>query len=99
MSWPAGTIVVCVDDSNCANVIRGRLAYGELYTVRFSMQSYPFADGDGPAVWVNEAERLGSWPPPEVPDFPFGAFRFRKVEGGTCEAERARAMKPVEVTR
>jgi hypothetical protein len=102
MSWAPGTVVVCVTDQSTppipgravARVIRDVLVVGHHYTVRHC-EECDFSSGRKVGVWLNEIVRVT-----EINrDAPYGSHRFRLAEGGQCEAERARSMKPVEVRK
>jgi hypothetical protein len=85
MSWAPGTIVVMVYQTPSERGAPGgpEPEIGERCTVG----NYD----DGETIDLNE------YPLP----FPWGWCRadFRLAEGGQCEAERARSMKPVEVNK
>lgn len=94
MSWPVGTIVVCVDASPLAypGTTTAELVEGHHYTIR------SFFEGmQGPAVHLNEIACSLRYDAPRLfgVEAGFRAVRFRLAEGGTCESERARARQPI----
>lgn len=105
MSWPAGTIVVCIDDAPHPRIpllfSRGKLVKGDLYTVRKSRPGNFLFGSQSVAVWVNEVTRvvpteyIGTANHPF--DHPFPSDRFRRLESSHSEAGSVRREEPVSV--
>lgn len=88
MSWPKGTIVVCIDDRWPAGM--GALDFlvpkeGQHYTIN---EDGIAEDTGEPSVTLIEA-RSEQWAYPR--------HHFRTAEGGASERERAQALRPIEV--
>lgn len=97
MSWPVGTIVVCVDDSpskSAAVVIGSPLVAGHHFTVR-GWSGVADENSPGVLLYENRGDVSHRWSGDGCHDWPWNKARFRLAEGGACESERARQMSEV----
>jgi hypothetical protein len=104
VSWPVGTIVVCVDDFHPSSFVNGHcqkdriiglsLSKGGLFTIRGDAGAVRFLNNGvevvAPGVLLNENCRIANGRGGALPDYPWCADRFRLAESSHSESSTAR---------
>lgn len=101
MSWPAGTLVYCVDAAGISGSFVPALREGCLYTIRDGLVPN-LGTITGRVLDARTGVRLMEITGELAPaghEIAFRRERFRLAEGGACEKSRAHSMKPQEISK